>query len=367
MDNEFLDLQEVDPEETFTFPPPEREVITQSYDLSVQTLVEQWDNNVLILPELQRQYVWDNARASRLIESLLLNIPIPVVYFAETRDAKYEIIDGHQRIRSVVRYVKNEYALTPLLVLGDLKGLRFFQLPEHEQRFLKMRVIRAVVISHRTHSNMKFEIFERLNTGSLLLNPQELRNSLYRGRFNALLRELVQNEHLRRTIGTRDPRPRMVDEELVLRFFALRDGIEDYRPPLKTYLNRFMLNRRDLQGEMLEQLRELFEETIRRVDAVLGEGAFRLTDRAGYPVDPGVNRALFDAQMLAFSWVEDENLVSLRDDILGRFVDLYEDEDFLDSIRRATGDRARTMTRVKGVVGALRDAGLTVNAPTLSA
>ena len=132
-----LDMGEVDPEESSTFPPPDREVFTQSYDLSLQTLVEQWDSRVLILPELQREYVWDNARASRLIESLLLNIPIPVVYFAETSDAKYEIIDGHQRIRSIVRFLKNEFPLGSLQVLGDLKGLRYHELPDRNSAFYK--------------------------------------------------------------------------------------------------------------------------------------------------------------------------------------------------------------------------------------
>src|SRR5215211_717978 len=112
------DLGEVEPGESYTFPPPERKVVTQAYDLSIQTLLEQWDNRILELPEIQRGYVWDEARASRLIESLLLNIPIPVVYFAETEDAKWEIIDGHQRIKSIVRFVNNEFALSSLTVLS---------------------------------------------------------------------------------------------------------------------------------------------------------------------------------------------------------------------------------------------------------
>ena len=98
------DIGESDDEEEFEFPPAERRVITQPLDLSVQTLVEQWKSEQLILPNIQREYVWDNAKASRLIESLLLNIPIPVLYFAETDEAKYEIFDGHQRVQSIVRY-----------------------------------------------------------------------------------------------------------------------------------------------------------------------------------------------------------------------------------------------------------------------
>ncbi|MBA3688731.1 MAG: DUF262 domain-containing protein [Chloroflexi bacterium] len=125
----------------------------------MHTLVDQWNSEILVLPEIQREYVWDDARASRLIESLLLNIPIPVVYFAETPDAKYEVIDGHQRIRSIVRFLKNQFRLRSLAVLTEYNGKHYFELPEREQRFLTMRSIRAVIIGSDSHPNMKFEIF----------------------------------------------------------------------------------------------------------------------------------------------------------------------------------------------------------------
>jgi len=119
------DLGENDDEEEFAFPPAERRVITQPLDLSVQTLLEQWTTKQLVLPEIQREYVWDNAKASRLIESLLLNIPIPVLYFAETDEAKYEIFDGHQRVRSIVNYLGGVYSLSGLAVLREYRCAPF--------------------------------------------------------------------------------------------------------------------------------------------------------------------------------------------------------------------------------------------------
>lgn len=358
-----LYLGEVEPGESFTFPPAERKVVTQSYDLSIQTLLEQWDNKVLELPETQRGYVWDDGRASRLIESLLLNIPIPVVYFAETEDAIWEIIDGHQRIRSVIRYVGNEFALNSLMIRGDLKGLRFFQLPAREQRYLQTRTMRAVVLSPDSHPSIKFEVFERLNTGSLALNAQELRNSLYRGRFNRLLRELVNDSNFREIMATRGPRRRMVDEELVLRFLALRDGLDKYQPSLKVFLNEYMKTQQSASDRTLDELRAIFLETVDRIKKAIGPGAFRLTNRAGTPVERGVNRALFDAQMLAFSWVRDNDVSDFRDRVLDQLAALYQNQAFLDSIRRATGDRARTITRVRGVKEALERAGLDISVP----
>ena len=120
-----IDLLEDDVEEDLDFPPTNRRIVTQPYDLSLQTLVEQWDSNHLVLPELQREYVWDNGRASRLIESFILNIPVPPIYFAERPDSVLEIIDGHQRVKSIVRFMKNEFSLRSLSVLSDTGGSGF--------------------------------------------------------------------------------------------------------------------------------------------------------------------------------------------------------------------------------------------------
>jgi uncharacterized protein DUF262 len=185
---------------------------------------------------------------------LILNIPIPVLYFAETPEAKYEVIDGHQRVRSIVRYISNEFALGGVAVLREYKGLRFYQLPDREQRFLKMRTVRTILISIESHPNMKFEIYERLNTGAILLNAQELRNSVNRGPFNALLHKLAQEPTLRRIIGTKTPRRRMVDEELILRFFSLEARLAEYRTPLKRFLNDFMRDMRNSDEEEIERL-----------------------------------------------------------------------------------------------------------------
>ena len=352
-----LDLGEMDTDEEFTFPPAERRVITQPLDLSVQTLVDQWNTRLLILPDIQREYVWDNAKASRLIKSLLLNIPIPVLYFAETEEAKYEIFDGQQRVVSIVNYLNGGFALTGLAVLQEYKNLRFVQLPEREQRFLKMRTLRTILISVDSHPNMKFEIYERLNTGSILLNAQELRNSIYRGRFNDLLHELAKLNSFRSIIGTKTPRRRMVDQEAILRFFAMRSGLETYRTPLKRFLNEYMSANRNVAEEQINNLRATFTSASDKAKYILGASAFRVGD------DNDVNRALLEAQLLAFSWVsEPPNPERARREVTL----LFQDEGFLNSIQRATGDRARrTLKRLRDTVGALQRAGATVNAPII--
>lgn len=356
------DIGENDTEEDFNFPPAERRVITQPLDLSVQTLVEQWRNGQLVLPDIQREYVWDAAKASRLIESLLLNIPIPVLYFAETEEAKYEIFDGHQRVASIVRYFNGAYALSGLAVLREYRGLRYIELPQKEQRFLNMRTLRTILISIDSAPTMKFEIYERLNTGSISLNAQELRNSIYRGPFNDLLHELANFPSFRALIGTKQPRRRMVDEEAILRFFAMRDRIGVYRTPLKKFLNDFMAEVRHSSADQIAGYTRVFHDAVHRAASLLGNLSFRILDRHGEPEESAVNRALLEAQLLACSWI-DQDSEPKPALVKERVAALFRSEGFLDSVQRATGDRARTLHRARDTVEALRSAGASVSVP----
>lgn len=357
------DLGEMDDLDSVALPIEERKVVTQPLDLSVQTLVEQWTSKVLVLPEIQREYVWDNGKASRLVESLLLKIPIPVLYFAETEEAKFEIIDGQQRIRSIARFMTNEFALSGLAVLKEFQGKRFHELPGRDQRFLNMRTLRAVIIGIESHPSMKFEIFERLNTGAISLNAQELRNSIYRGELNRMLRETAKIPVFRQLIGTKTPRQRMVDEELVLRFLALSDGLEQYRPPLKRFLNNYMNRFRNTPADALQPLRDRVTTAAGRAAILFRGSAFRIIDTLGRPLEKNVNRALFDAQMLACLWLAEDPVPAQSTAVLAQVGALCDNQDFLDAVRRATGDRNRTKRRVKDTVVAFQEAGLNVVAP----
>ena len=302
---------------------------------------------------------------------MILNIPIPPLYFAETQDARFEVIDGHQRVLSIARYLTNEFGLSGLRVLAELKGKRFHQLPEREQRFLKTRSLRVVIITHESHPNMKFEVFERLNTGGISLNAQELRNSLYRGTFNQELKFLVKNQAFRTCIGTKTPRRRKVDEELILRFFALRDTLGVYKPPLKRVLNEYMGAHKDPDDEWLAERRQIFASTMSSLASVLGGQSFRLIDQEGKPLSDergkplprGVNRALFDAQAIAFSWVKAPILAGKRAEIVQRISEALTSEATQDAVRRATGDRRRILHRVKAMVSALEAAQVEVDVP----
>lgn len=324
------ELGEEDYEESLETSTRERRLVTQSYDLSINTLVEQWHDKSLTLPEIQRQYVWDNARASRLIESLLLNVPIPVVYFAETEDLKFLVIDGHQRILSVVRFLSNQFALSGIRVLGELNRKRFQQLSERDQRQIRTRVIRAIIISADSDPMMGFEVFERLNTGSIALNTQEVRNSTHRGPMNELIKQLVGDPAFRMAIGSSRPRARMVDNELILRYLALENGWSDYRPPLKRFLNSYMKTANGWSAGELEKVMTRFQAGASGVLKAFGAGAFRLIDIRGEPIDRSINRALAEIQLTAFSWVTNsDELPESRPKIIREMSLLYRSSGFL--------------------------------------
>lgn len=355
------DLNEDDQTDLFNISADDRKLVTQSYDLSVNTLIEQWNDHTLILPEIQREYVWNNTKASRLIESLLLNVPIPVVYFSELGD-QYEIIDGHQRVSSIVRYVNNEFRLYGLKVLADEqhRGKRFHELPITDQRRIRTRVIRAIIITEESHPSMKFEVFERLNSGSISLNAQEVRNSTHRGPFLSLVKTLVHDKAFRSCVGSLQPRRRMVDNELVVRFFAFSDRLDSYRPPLQRFLNDYCASQNKKTDEALEADAARFIHAASSVYALFERNAFRLTDTEGKIIDKNLNRALAETQLVTMSKLSIEDIRSHRAALLTQLGELHRNDDFLDNIQRATGDRARTLGRMRLYAEACGRAGIRI-------
>lgn len=340
----------------------ERRLVTTPYDFSVDQLATYVDKKRILLIDVpyQREYVWDDAKASRFIESLLLNVPIPVCYFAENADATWEVIDGLQRSHSIVRFLDGGLRLRGLSVLTELNGKTFVELPARDQRRLETRTMRFVVITDESHPDIKFDVFERLNTGAVKLTPQELRNCIYRGSFNDGVRELALNENFHRALG-RGKDSRMRDEELVLRFFALAADLPGYKPPLSQYLNEFM--REHQEAEPDPGLEQLFEATMAAIADVLGGDAFRALAE-GKP-SGNLNRALFDAVSLTFAHADKEELRARGDEVKVIHRELLDDPIFLPLIGRATADRTRMHGRVRMFSERLREVGFAVTLPEL--
>ena len=167
----------------------QRKLFIKPYDRMVKDLVGEIDSGMVILdPDYQRNYVWSNTKASSLVESILLNIPIPVIYASEDEEGKWIIVDGLQRLFSLKRFYDDQFKLAGLETLEELNGFKYSKLEESAQKRLDRGELRVIVLQNDSDPNIQFDIFMRLNTGAVKLNEQELRNCLYRGKLNNLIK-----------------------------------------------------------------------------------------------------------------------------------------------------------------------------------
>lgn len=331
----------------------ERRLVTQPYDLGVQNISRDIEaGRISLTIEYQRKYVWDLAKASRLIESLLLNVPIPVCYFAEDESGRYEVIDGLQRLTTIKNFLENDFALTGLSVLTELDGKRFGDLTPKDRRRLENRTIRCIVITEDSNPDIKFDVFERLNTGAAMLTAQELRNSVYRGPFNDELKRLASEEAFTELVGTTSNR-RMDFEEIILRFFALVEGLEKYKPALRQFLNDYMRSHRSSIPDPSQI--DIFRKSCAIVHEVLGPAPFKVAWSRNK-----INKGMYDAIMVPTAFADKTAMREHADEVRQVIADLEDDAGFRTSIGRATADRRRMLYRIGIVAERFRAVGVPV-------
>lgn len=238
------DYLEPEPDdEQATGRPDNRPVTSQSSDWTISALRDKLDRGLLLLqPKFQCEYVWSLCPElpSRLIESLLLEIPIPPIYFGKDADGHLEMIDGQQRLTTLINFVSNKFPLRKLNRMASLNHKFFKDLSTPMQEKILDTPIRSIVIDAAKNSDLRYEVFERLNRGSMVLNEQELRNCVYRGPFNDLLAELEEDVAWRKVEGGDTPDSRFKEREIILRFFAFGDRWQHYTGNLKRFLNEYM-------------------------------------------------------------------------------------------------------------------------------
>ena len=324
-----------------------RKLRTQAYDKSVIDIIRMIRDGDLILdPDYQRNYVWDNKKASLLMESILLNVPIPVIYVAEDEESRWSVVDGLQRLYSLSRFFNNEFRLARLEVLTELEGLTYLKLNPKAARILNNGILRIIVILQESHPEIKYDIFQRLNQSPIKLTEQELRNCLYRGSFINMLKELRSNKKFLACVGFKVPQKRFLDAELILRYFALADSfkletgkVKGYFSKMKTFLNSYIEKHKSATPEEITQFKKRFEGTIDKVHFVFGERAFRkVVDPEGNK-DTLLNRALMDVIMVSFDRFSVDNIKENKDGILKLYASLpFKDSRFADSISYRTSD-----------------------------
>lgn len=305
-EDKIIDVEIEDDEEINEIPTEQRKLRVQAYDKSVGDLVRMVrENDIILNPEYQRNYVWDNKKASLLIESILLNIPIPVIYASEEEDSSWNIVDGLQRLNALKRFYENNFKLSGLKILSELNGEKYEDLNPKAKRVLNNGSLRVILIFNDSHPEIKYDIFMRLNTGSVKLNEQELRNCLYRGSLNNLLKHLAKNPKFLNMLGLKLPHKRMVDCEMILRYFSFsenfdseKNSIRNYKGATKTYLNSYFESNQNLNIDIIQKLEDKFNKVIDSVFEVFGDKAFRKLSDDGF--ETKINKAIMDVIMISF-------------------------------------------------------------------
>ncbi len=296
-------------------------VVLQRNDFLLPNLIDMFHTHktLEVSPFYQRRSRWDAARKSRLIESFLVNIPVPPVFLYENDLAKYEVMDGQQRVSSILEYFDNQFALRGLEILTSLTGKRFHELPGEIRAGLQRRSLSAFILlkestpSPESAGLLRRHVFQRLNTGGVRLNAQEIRNSVNSGKFNDMLLELSRHPVFTRMWDIppieadensgpspqlrRNPLYRyMRDVELVLRVFALLEP-SNISGGMKSTLDSAMVKYAKLSDYDLHQLKRKFLLALELADEIGGDDAFRpltIDGKRGRPSAP-----LFDGMMVA--------------------------------------------------------------------
>lgn len=316
-------------------------------DLSFRELISMYEENELVKPELQRKYVWDKKMASRFIESVLLGLPVPSVFFAQA-DSQKLIVDGYQRIMTVYDYVKGiwsgdgkPFRLTNSTAINKKwRNKSFIELDIEDQRRIRSTTIHAIIFEQKRPENNDaslYQVFERINTGGKTLTPQEIRNCIYQGSLNSLLFRLNENSTWRSLLNMTNYDNRMGDIELILRFFALKtDDVlksEAKQISLKQALNDFMSKNKNASIETVSQLEKDFINTVECVNRCIGTNAFR--NHAGKAFSNKIHPAIFDAVMIGtyFASRETGNLEPFDEE---KHVRMLNDKKFKQAISNRT-------------------------------
>ncbi len=343
-------------EDNLQVPKELRKIRTQAYDKSVEDTVRMIEKGRIFLePDFQRySQVWDYKTASQLIESVLLNVPIPPIYVAEEDNGTWNIIDGLQRLTSFKNFYEGKFKLRGLDSLKELNKQNYDSLNSNAKSILDNGSLRIILITKESHPEMKYDVFMRLNRGSVKLTEQELRNCLYRGNLNDMIKDLRNNQQLLNILKLDKPHKRMDDAELILRYFALSRHfneeelkINGYKGIMKTFLNAYMDENKTISEERVEELRQKFNNTLNKVFSIFGINSFKRIEADG-SYYPWINKAIYDFIMLSFERYDLECLLAKKSEIIEALKKcINEDKDFEDSITVGTSEPRRLEYRLR--------------------
>ncbi|MBI4776816.1 MAG: DUF262 domain-containing protein [Deltaproteobacteria bacterium] len=329
------------------------DIATYPSDFTLSGIATMWLDKDITIPDFQREFVWSIRQSSLLIDSFLTGLPVPPVFFYIDDENRNLVIDGQQRILSVVFFFEGYFGkestqgrrlvfrLTGLGEKSPYHNKRYEDLEESDQRKLRQAVLRAVNIrqlSPAGEGTSAYYIFERLNTGGTPLRPQEIRNVVFRGEFNQLLKEANKNSNWRTIIGKSYLDKHQKDVELLLRVFSLVGTAKDYDKPMKEFLNFTMRKHRNGRSKKVVAFFDVFPKMTKIVADVLGSKPFHLRGP--------LNVSALDAVLSVL--IENHDKIDSQT-LKDRYAELKEDELFNDVTGYNTTDTKTVEDRIRVV------------------
>lgn len=321
------------------------------------------DGEIDLSPDFQRGFVWtDITRKSRLIESLLLRIPVPAFYFAQDEDGMFQVVDGVQRLTVINSFMKNEFKLKNLEYLTECNG-KWFKNEKYKAedsldgvytRRIKQTQLFVNIIDPQTPGKVKYDIFKRINTGGKALNNQEIRNCLANKKTRDLLRELAKSNNFMNATRGSISATRMADEELVLRFVAFylidtkKSTVNEYKGGMDLLLDETVEVLNQASVELLIEIRKKFLLSMDNAFYLFGDTAFRKANYINKALFLGISRVLSQYTFEEVKEKNKENIVAkLNDEIVNNI-------QFRNALSMATND-ARNVKIVYDIVGAIME------------
>jgi hypothetical protein len=334
-------------------------LVLQQSDLSLGSISDMVLNGAIdISPKYQRRERWDPVKESGLIESFLLNIPVPPIYLAEDEYGTYSVIDGKQRVTAINKFLNGKLRLTNLEKFKELEDCSFSELPTSLSNALKIRpYLRVVTLLRQSDPELKHEVFLRLNKAGVALNSQEIRNVAYRGKLNDLLFELSKNAYLNAQLKatvTSKTYKEMIDVQYVLRFFTMREYWQQFPGNMDVAMDTFMRANYKMSIKDVSLNKTIFEDAITFCKAIWGDEGF---------MRPGGNtrvlQGFFDIHMVCSSLLtlqEQKNAIAKKEKVKRALSDMLTGNiDFSESLTQFTSNAENVKIRIAGFCKMLRE------------
>jgi hypothetical protein len=343
-DEDTLEEDRVTERGLYPYNPASSDIDLKEDPMSVFQYIRKYKQNQLIIdPDFQRNFVWKPKQQSMFIESIILNFPLPPFYLNQDKEGKLIIIDGLQRTTTLIEFLDDKFALSELEALPDYNGNTFSKLPPEIQSKIEDKKIFLYILKPTTPTAVIYDMFNRINTGGTQLNRQEVRNCIFKGESTRLLKKLAKEDVYIKAIDSGISDKRMKAREAILRYLAFK--IKDYRSyngDISEFIEDAMKKINQMNKEVIISLEDDFKRVMQATFNIFGKKNFRIPSNKTRGT---VNIAILESVSLFFSNVDDQYIKTHKTSIIRKFNELIKHPEYIDAVRFSTGTKYRVSKR----------------------